>query len=57
LGYIAGVLVGGMFLTADVLRRNFLPAPSVEDSFMEFDQPPVERESAAQSAISRADYH
>jgi hypothetical protein len=46
LGYIAGVLVGGMFLVADLLRRKFSRTATDhdEDPFAEFDPPPAGRD-------------
>jgi hypothetical protein len=59
LGYIAGVLVGGMFLIADVLRRKFSSTLTDEDEdpFAEVDQPPADRKIDAEPAVSATEYH
>jgi hypothetical protein len=59
LGYVAGVLVGGMFLIADVLRRKFSPTVTDEDEdpFTEVEQSPADRIIDLEPAVSRTEYH
>ena len=59
LGYTAGVLVGGMFLIADLLRRKFSPSVTDEEegAFEIVDQPLADHTIDVEPAVSGTECH